>query len=640
MTSAVTRRLAAIVIADVAGYSRLMERDDTGTFARLRSIRDEIVDPAVVSHDGRIVKTAGDGFLAEFPSALAALRASVQIQREMAKRNEGAATEDRIDYRIGVNLGDVMADKDDIAGDGVNVASRLEALAKAGGICVSGSVREQVHGQMAVAFEDIGEQRVKNIERPIRAYSLALSPHSAVQRVGDEASWRSLGSRLSIRWRRAGVRRASAAALVLVVAAGGAGIAWWRMHPAAIARVPALSVGVLPLAGSSENPASSALRESLTRDMATQLARSSPVLRIVPAVTPKDGGLDATAIRAVAERIEVRFLLEGDVRQATESTEVRLRLVDGTSGEQRWSEVIVLKGATESPEARRALRAAMGHAGDRVFDLEKQRVLTLDPSTVTPLELALRARAQTFTGTSPSLEAFRKMEALCEQALRRDPELLYALTCVNYALDNQNDLDSNADRARIVRRMDEVTLRAVNRNRDSSVAWAARAGVLMMMGRWDAAREASARSVDLDPDGAEPLEGHAWIMTMEGRPDEAVRLAHEAVARDPPGGWWVIRAECEALLLMGRYADAVTACERAAGRSGTDFDIAYFLAAAYAHTGNQKRAAEEAAKILYGAPGFTIAVLRAKGYSTHPDYVRLAEEHWYSGLRKAGIPET
>ena len=172
--TAVTRRLAAIVIADVVGYTRLMERDDTGTFARLRSIRDEVVDPAIVSHDGRIVKTAGDGLLAEFPSALAALRASVQIQGEMAKRNAGVAAEERIDYRIGINLGDIMIDGSDIVGDGVNVASRLESLAEPGGICVSSSVREQVHGQMPVTFVDIGEQQVKNIQRPIRVYRVML----------------------------------------------------------------------------------------------------------------------------------------------------------------------------------------------------------------------------------------------------------------------------------------------------------------------------------------------------------------------------------------------------------------------------------------------------------------------------------
>ena len=174
----VTRRLAAIVIADVVGYTRLMERDDTGTYARVRLIRDEVVDPAILSHGGRIVKTAGDGLVAEFTNALAALRASIQIQRQMQMRNTSATTDERIDYRIGVNLGDIMVEGGDIAGDGVNVASRLEALAEPGGICVSAGVREQVHGQLDVEFVDGGEQRVKNIARPIRVFRVGFAKHS------------------------------------------------------------------------------------------------------------------------------------------------------------------------------------------------------------------------------------------------------------------------------------------------------------------------------------------------------------------------------------------------------------------------------------------------------------------------------
>ena len=172
--SAVTRKLAAIVIADLVSYSRHMERDDTGTFARLRSIRDEVVDPAIVSHGGRIVKSAGDGLLAEFTNVLAALRASIQIQREMASRNRGISTDERLEYRIGVNLGDIMVDANDIAGDGVNVASRLEAIAEPGGICVSSAVRDQVHGNLDAVFIDIGERQVKNIVRPIRVFAVVL----------------------------------------------------------------------------------------------------------------------------------------------------------------------------------------------------------------------------------------------------------------------------------------------------------------------------------------------------------------------------------------------------------------------------------------------------------------------------------
>jgi tetratricopeptide (TPR) repeat protein len=161
----------------------------------------------------------------------------------------------------------------------------------------------------------------------------------------------------------------------------------------------------------------------------------------------------------------------------------------------------------------------------------------------------------------------------------------------------------------------------------------------MFMGRWDAALEADAKAIELDPDGAWLVARHAWSMSMVGKPAEAIALVAKAKAMDPSESWWAIRAGCEAHLLLGQYDDAIAACEKAAGLAGEDFDIAYFLAAAYAHKGLMGRAAEEKAKILRRAPGFTIAALRAKRYSVNPEYMRLAEAHWYSGLRKAGIPE-
>jgi adenylate cyclase len=198
----VTRRLAAILIADVVGYTRLMERDDTGTFARLRTIRDEVVDPAIVSHGGRIVKTAGDGLMAEFNSALSALRAAVHIQHEMATRNTDVPVDQRIEYRVGINLGDVMVDGSDLAGDGINVAARLETLCEPGGICVSGSVREQVHGTLDVHFDDIGEQQVKNIARPIRAFSVRFGGADARADGADKPSKHGRNQERKLPWRR------------------------------------------------------------------------------------------------------------------------------------------------------------------------------------------------------------------------------------------------------------------------------------------------------------------------------------------------------------------------------------------------------------------------------------------------------
>ena len=171
----VERRLTAILAADVAGYSRLMGLDEEGTLAGLKTLRREVADPKIKEHRGRIVNTTGDGLLSEFASVVDAVRCAVEVQREIAARNTGVQADRRIDFRIGINLGDIMIDENDIFGDGVNVAARLEALAEPGGICVSRVVRDQVRDKLAISFEDMGEQQVKNIARPVRAYRAVLA---------------------------------------------------------------------------------------------------------------------------------------------------------------------------------------------------------------------------------------------------------------------------------------------------------------------------------------------------------------------------------------------------------------------------------------------------------------------------------
>ena len=176
----VQRRLAAILVADVAGYSRLMGADEEGTLARLKAHRREVIDSKIEEHRGRIVKTTGDGLLAEFASVVDALRCAIEVQRGMAERNDQVEPEKRIEFRIGINVGDIVFDGDDIYGDGVNVAARLEALAEPGGICVSGRVQEDARGKLNAAFEDLGEQEFKNIAWPVRAYRFAGTPRVPV----------------------------------------------------------------------------------------------------------------------------------------------------------------------------------------------------------------------------------------------------------------------------------------------------------------------------------------------------------------------------------------------------------------------------------------------------------------------------
>ena len=278
------RRLAAILIADVVGYTRMMEADDSGTFERLRSVRDEVVDPAIVAHGGRIVKTAGDGVLAEFPSVVEALEAGTTIQRTMGERNAGIAADQRIDYRIGVNLGDVMIDGDDIAGDGVNVASRLETLAEPGGICVSAAVQEQFHGQPGISFLDIGEQRVKNIERPIRIYQVLFD--GDIQRSSRSAR-RNHQKRARLPWVAAG-------ALVLLLT--GAAAIWLlpaRNDAAAATSLPLMSVAVIPFSIAPGEATDAGLADELPRDISAALQQggsTNPVVSYAPRTfaSPRD----------------------------------------------------------------------------------------------------------------------------------------------------------------------------------------------------------------------------------------------------------------------------------------------------------------------------------------------------------------
>jgi adenylate cyclase len=319
----VERRLAAILAADVAGYSRLMGADEEGTLRRLKAHRRELVDPKIAEHHGRIVKTTGDGMLVEFASVVDAVRCAVDVQREMAARNTDVPSEKRIEFRVGINLGDIIIDEDDIFGDGVNVAARLEALAAPGGICVSRTVRDQVRDKLSFSFEDMGEQTVKNIARPIRAYAVSVYGAPAVSPAATRVP---SGPPHGIRWRHALIIVAS-----LVGAIGIGGGAWWLWphagpspavvqapvsSPAPVATeakpAPRLSIIVLPLANLSNDPEQDYFADGITDDLTTDLSYivNSFVIARTTAFTYKGKPVD---VKQIGKDLGVRYVLEGSV---------------------------------------------------------------------------------------------------------------------------------------------------------------------------------------------------------------------------------------------------------------------------------------------------------------------------------------
>ena len=620
----VTRRLAAIVIADVVGYTRLMERDDTGTFSRLRNIRDEVVDPAIVSHDGRIVKTAGDGLLAEFPSALAALRASLQIQTEMAKRNAGVTGDERIDYRIGINLGDIMIDGHDIAGDGVNVAARLEALAEPGDICVSGAVRDQVHGNLDVAFEDIGDQQVKNIARPIRVYRVSPATNTGRARIRTATTQ----PRLPRGW------RGWTAGLAAITLGAGLWLLYQAWRPIVPPAPPAMSLAVLPFAAPSGSPGDEQLAAALTQDLTTALGQRSNTKVAANALVSgyKAGAAD---IRTLGHSLDVRYVVEGEVRRVADETIVTAHLIDTVTGAQVSSDRLRYASSQPAPgqpvpwvQLTRRLRSGLAAA-------ERRRVVD-HPESRRPMDLVLRGNAAEMNADAKKgvLEA----RALYDEALKQDPDLVPALAGLRGTYDWEMEETEAPDRQAILPLMDRLSSRMIALDRTSADAWFERTATLEWLGRWDEALVAADRITALDPADRSGRLQHAWILIQTGRPSEGLPYIEQALAVDPLAPSDPYHFMCKAMLYLGRYDEAIVACEKAAAEINGWINLVY-LCAAYGQHGDVAKAATVRDALLKLQPGYTIAWYRSTYRASPPRFFELIDRHLAPGLSKAGIPE-
>lgn len=588
MTTAPNRRLAAILVADVVGFSRHTERDDAGTLAHLRAIRAEVIDPAIADLRGRLVKSTGDGVLVEFASADAALRCAIRVQRALAERNQGAAADLRVDLRIGVNLGDVIVDGEgDIFGDGVNVAARLESLAPPGGICIAAAVRDQVHGSLDVEFADAGEQQVKNIARPIRAF--------------------------------------------IVDIAGSRGTAPASSPPA---KLRAMSVGVCPLVAAVDDPGLVRRAKVTTREFTAMLARSGVTIAVVPVphvLAAKAPDEPAAVGRALA----VRYLVEGDLRPAS----LHVRVVDAASGEQLWSESTALPAAADGDAEARALHAVAWHLGRAMLTAEIRRVLAEPLAQSTPVENVVRALALNSTEPDPRKRSAEK-ERLLEDALARDPTCVPALVGLALALDQRTDQDLSADPVALAQRMLELTTKAVRLNDIQPTTWYLHSGALIATGQWQAALEASAKALRLEPWSSMLASHHAALTAWCGRPAQARAMLEDAIATNPQNSAAPMQDLCMAHLLLGNYRDAVEAGEKAIGLGADDpMRTGLHVVAACAQLGETAKAAAALDAVLRALPGLTIAMQRWRNRLAHPDWMRLAEEHLYPGLRKAGLPE-
>jgi adenylate cyclase len=624
-TVANRQRLAAILVADAAGYSRLMSVDEGATVAALDVAR-AAFSACVAAQNGRVVDMAGDSVLAVFETATGAVRAALGVQQELEATAASLPEERRMRFRIGVHLGDVI-EKDDgtVYGDGVNIAARLEALAEPGGITVSDALRGAVGTRLSVRFDDHGEHHVKNIVRPVHVYRVSLSKQAP-----SAAPTTPLQQRATRRWLIAGIAAVG-------VLGGIAVLASRFLTPTVSPSPPPFSIALLPLSAPSDAPADQQLAEGLTQDLTTALGRwrFSHVASRGLVASYKGKVVDP---RAAGRELNVRHLVEGEVGRSGDKTLVTLRVVDTASGAQAWSDRMEFEPSLLAAEPMALVMRTSTHLRSGIYDDEKRRAVK-DPNRTSALNLVLRGDAA-WNGGSEDLSGLIEARRLYDEALRLDPNFVPALLGRGDTLHWELYENLGADRTRLLADMDALSRRAVALDEQSPNAWETRADVLIWLGRWDEALAAAAKAQTVDPARSNNLFDLAWLAYATGRPAEAIAFTERVIAIDPTGDQLQQAMNmCRGRLVLGRYADAEPACEKAAALDNTTWHNQLLLLAACAQNGDMQKAAVARAELLRRQPAFSIAKDKAAPLSHHPEYLKMLDTHYYPGLRKAGIPE-
>ena len=622
------RRMLAVLAADVVGYSRLMEADEPGTIARLKTVRAEIADPLIARHHGRLVKLMGDGALVVFESVVDAVTCAVELQRAVAARNTGRPEAERIVFRIGVNLGDVVLVDGDVYGDGVNVAARLEQMCDPGGVVVSGTAYDQLHGKLELPLDFAGEQQLKNIARPVRAYRVRL----------DGGGRR----RLSRRWLRSRPSRASLALVAAAILALGGVVSWWAATappprtPALAAEPARLSVVVLPFANLSGDPGQDYFADGLTDDVTGDLSRidDSFVIARHTAFTYK--GRTGINLREVGRELGVRYVLEGSVQRAGNRVHLNLQLIDAVTGGTLWAER--LEGTLDRLAALEAEVTGRIAATLRLelIEAEGRRLGREHRNEPEALDDAIRGWA--LLERPYSQENVQEARRLFERALATDPNTVSALTGLAYVLVGRGASPASRERASALLR------RALDLEPDRAAVHFVLGQVRRSQGRFQEAVDAFRTAIALDPNYARAYTQLGATLLTLGRSEEAIPLAERAIRlspRDPNIG------ECffligRAHLLAERLDEAIRWLEKGRSSSPRLWYIHLTLAAAYGLAHRLDDAKQELAEHLRLRPEFSslAAIRAAMPQSNYPAFVEQSERTIYVGLRRAGMPNS
>jgi TolB-like protein/class 3 adenylate cyclase len=589
-SSRIERRLSAILAADVAGYSRLMHDDEEATHTRLSALLADAVDPAIVEHGGRIVKNTGDGFLAEFPSAVEAVRAAWQFQNRIHELTADDAEDRRILFRVGVNIGDVIVEPHDIFGDDVNVAARLESIAEPGGICISSSAYDQVSGKLAVEFTDMGEQSLKNIVRPIRAYAAV----------------------------RGGLGAGTLAALIR-----------------SSASAPPLSIVVLPFANFGTDPAQDYFVDGVTESLTTDLSRISGSFVIArnTAFTYKG---KAVNVKQVGRELNVRYALEGSVQRGGKRLRVNVQLIETETGKHLWAERFD-KPIVDLFDMQDEIVSRLAQALDAQLVVAEARRAepSRDPGA---LDLVFQGFACVYKG--PTAEPLTQARGFFERALLIDPRNVGALVGIASVDATLGAYVLTDDRSALLSTAETNAIKALSLDPDRALAHRVLGTIYNMTNRSALGIAECEQALALDRNLAD---AHAVIGMAKyylGRAAETESHIFEAFRLSPRDifahRWMHFLGMAK--IQLGADAEAAGWFRRSIEANRNSPFTHFALAAALGLQGSLDEARTAAAAGLALNPGFTIRRLRASQPSDNPTFLA-GRERLYSGMRQSGVPE-
>jgi adenylate cyclase len=628
------RHLAAILAADVKGYSHLTELNEEASTATLRMYR-AVVEESIAAHRGHIFSSAGDSVIAEFPSVVEAIRCGVEIQNEITERNSSVPEDGRMQFRIGVNLGDVIAEENNLYGTGVNVAVRLEQLAEAGGICISQTVYDQVRKIVEIPFEDIGEHRLKNIAEPVHVYQILPAP----------LPWlKGLFSRTDIHRQRFGV--AVGVALLLLAVAAGAfylrqpAVLWDALLGGGVSLPEHAAIAILPFNDMSATHDQQYLADGITEELMTGLAKFPELIVMSRNATLayKDKPTDS---RQVGKDLKVRYVVEGSVQRSDQNVRVTAQLIDASTGRPLWAdrydrEINSIFAIRD--DITRSIVGTIGGLAGKLAQAEAARLSGKDPNSFTAYDYLMRGWYEWHKFTREGNAAARD---LFEQARKIDPNYARAYAGLAWAYADDYDYEWTDDYDKTLKLALEMASTAVRLDPNDYQAQWALGWAYLYNRKHEQAMAHYLRARRLNPNDAELLAEMGNFLIFNGQPTQAIDQVKEAIRLNPFHEDWYVEYLGWAYEEAGMPKQAIEIFEQAIDLQNPDEDGLWyfpFIAAAYAHptVGRMDDARKIVKTLLLRKPEYSISEALAHAY---PYKTKELIDRFVNAARGAGLPE-